>query len=256
VINMNITPPLGYGPIVLLRKDMRLRESTGLPAFASRLNVMPMTAGELPLASHDYPVMFVRVGDTERYAMIAVLGWAPEENLFIENGNWLPGVYCPAYIRRHPFCLTRTPTTAGQPGQSLVSIEQSAVGDEGASLFDEQGKPTPRFLEIEQFLNEYEGELERTREQCSIFADFKLFEHMPMAASISGQTFSTQGLYRIDEKRLDLLNANQMKTLLRKGALATIYQHLGSVTRFSRLIDRKLMALVAEGQGNPSAPTA
>jgi hypothetical protein len=47
------------------------------------------------------------------------------------------------------------------------------------------------------------------------------------------------GMYRVDEKRLEFLNAAQHKTLIRKGVMGRIYAHLMSLDNFSRLIVRK-----------------
>jgi hypothetical protein len=250
---MNINPPLGYGPIIALGKKMRVREERTLPPFAARINVIPVSVTEISLASHDYPVMFVKLTDVEQYVMVTVVGWTNQENLFVHNGMWEADVYVPAYVRRYPYCMTRIPAAAGQPVQLLVCIEESHIDSNGVVLFDEQGTATPRFNEIYTFLNDYEMDLERTREICSILADFKLFEPASMQATLSNTNFSITGLYRVDEKRLDLLNANQMKTLLRKGGLATIFQHLSSMTRFNRLMQKKVDLLAASAKSDAPA---
>jgi hypothetical protein len=46
-------------------------------------------------------------------------------------------------------------------------------------------------------------------------------------------------MHRVDEKRLENLNAAQLKNLIRKGFLARIYLHLLSLENFARLLERK-----------------
>jgi hypothetical protein len=46
-------------------------------------------------------------------------------------------------------------------------------------------------------------------------------------------------MYRVVEKKLEDLNAAQLKNLMRKGILARIYMHLLSLDNFGRLLDRR-----------------
>jgi len=47
------------------------------------------------------------------------------------------------------------------------------------------------------------------------------------------------GMYRVEEKKLEVLNAAQHKTLIRKGVMGRIYVHLISLENFARLLARK-----------------
>ena len=47
------------------------------------------------------------------------------------------------------------------------------------------------------------------------------------------------GMHRVDEKKLEHLNASQIKNLMRKGVMGRIYTHLLSLDSFSTLLDRK-----------------
>jgi hypothetical protein len=46
-----------------------------------------------------------------------------------------------------------------------------------------------------------------------------------------------QGLHRVDEEKLQQLNARDLRALLRKGELRAIYAHLLSLENFARLLD-------------------
>jgi hypothetical protein len=236
---MNITPPFGYGPVVPMRRDTRVRDLKLLPSFATSVNVLPVTLSELPLASHEYPIMFVRIGQTEQFALVMVVGLEPTENVFAANGGWEAGAYVPAYVRRYPYCMTRIPAVGDQPAQLMICVEEAFAGDDGVQMFDEQGNGNARWNDIYKFLNEYEADLERTREATSIITDLKLLENTTLQANVGENSYPLQGLYRVNEQRLDQLNANEMKSLLRKGGLSIIYQHLSSITRFNRVVERK-----------------
>jgi hypothetical protein len=54
-----------------------------------------------------------------------------------------------------------------------------------------------------------------------------------------GGSMQVTGMHRVAEKKLEDLNAAQLKNLIRKGYLARIYVHLLSLENFARLLDRK-----------------
>ena len=78
---------------------------------------------------------------------------------------------------------------------------------------------------------------------CSILADYGLFEPFSMQASFKGQEstppMQVTGMQRVAEKRLENLNAAQLKNLVRKGILPRVYMHLLSLENFGRLLERK-----------------
>ena len=46
-------------------------------------------------------------------------------------------------------------------------------------------------------------------------------------------------MHRVDEKRIEHLNASQFKNLAKKGILGRIYAHLLSLENFARLLERR-----------------
>ena len=107
-------------------------------------------------------------------------------------------------------------------------------------MFDDKQEPLPRWKEIEKLLEEYEADLERTKEMCGILADYGLLEPFTMQATLNaGGSMHLTGMFRVDEKKLEFLNASQHKNLIKKGVMSKIYIHLLSLDNFGRLLDRK-----------------
>ena len=78
---------------------------------------------------------------------------------------------------------------------------------------------------------------------CGILADFGLLEPFTLQAVLDGAPpMNLGGMFRVDEKKLELLNAAQHKTLLRKGVMGRIYAHLLSIENFNGLLERKFKA--------------
>ena len=77
---------------------------------------------------------------------------------------------------------------------------------------------------------------------CAILADYALLEPFSMQATLKDNArpaMQMTGMQRVAEKKLEELNAAQLKNLMRKGILARIYMHLLSLENFGRLLDRK-----------------
>ena len=242
---MQISPPFGYREIApfLKTQKIRLPEPGALPAFTRELNAIPVSYTEFGVASRDYPLVFASGDEGKTYTPVAVLGLQGAENLFLEDGGWARQVYVPAYVRRYPFCMARVTLDAVEQQERLICVEKAYVaveGEAGDMLFDDNARPLPRWTEIEKLLNEYEADLERTRAMCDVLADYRLFEPFTMQATLSGGAPMTlNGMYRVEEKKLELLNADQHRVLIQKGVMGRIYVHLLSLDNFGRLLDRK-----------------
>ena len=238
---MQITPPFGYREIVPLQKDRKVRLPVPgeIPEFCRKTNAVPVSYSEFGVASRDYPLAFVSTEGEKAYSPVAVLGVAGGENLFVSEGGWDPSVYLPAYLRRYPFCMARVTLNAVEQDDRLICVEKDALSEDGERMFDGSGASLPRWQQIEKLLREYEADIERSREMCAILADYALLEGFTLQTSVKGAVATFGGMYRVDEKKLELLNAAQHKTLIRKGIMGRIYTHLTSLDNFARLIARR-----------------
>ncbi len=241
---MEITPPFGYKDIAPLNRDQKVRllAPGEIPAFARDLNAIPISYTEFALIAREYPIIFTSAGGNQDFAPVAVLGMVPGENLYDESGQWASQVYVPAYVRRFPFCMTKVTLDKVVQQNRLICVEKSHIDDkDGEAMFDAKGQPLPKWKEIETLLSEYEVDLERSREMCGILADYALLEPFTMQAKFNsgGAPLQLTGMHRVNESRIEHLNASQLKNLVKKGILSRIYAHLLSLDNFARLLDRK-----------------
>ena len=241
---MQISAPFGYKKIAPLRRDhkVRLPAPGEVPQFARALNAIPISFTEFGPAARDYPIAFTSGDGGKTYAAVAVLGLAPAENLFCDESGWSRGAYMPAYARRFPFCMAKVTLDNVEQQNRLICVETDHVDDaSGESMFDAEGQAVEKWKPIERLLTEYEADLERCRELCAILADYALFEPFTMQASLKqgGGTLQLAGMHRASEKKLESLNAAQLKNLLKKGILGRVYAHLLSLENFARLLERR-----------------
>ena len=240
---MQINPPFGYTEIVPLLKTHRVRlpRAGAVPEFARALNAIPISYSEFAPAARDYPLVFTSNDGGKAFAPVAVLGISTGENLFAQGDAWVPGAYVPAYARRHPFCMAKVNLKTEEQQNRLICVEKTHLDDvQGDALFDDKGEPVSRWKDLQRLLTEYEADLERGREVCAILADYGLYEPFSLQANLAqGGQIQLTGMHRVDEKKIEHLNASQFKNLAKKGILGRIYAHLLSLENFSRLLERR-----------------
>lgn len=240
---MQINPPFGYKEIVPLYKNskVKLPAPGAVPGFCRQLNAIPISYTEFSIACRDYPLVFTSGDEGETYAPVAVLGLTNGENLFLADGAWEKNAYVPAYVRRYPFCMARVNLDKVEQADRLICVEKAFLDDAGVAMFDAEGNPLPKWQPIEKLLQEYEADLERSREMSGILSDYALLEPFAMQAQTkAGAAMNLTGMYRVDEKKIGALNASQLKNLIKKGVMGRIYAHLISLDNFARLLDRKV----------------
>lgn len=242
---MQINPPFGYQEVVPLHKNqnVRLLAPGEIPAFARKLNAIPISYTEFALAARTYPIVFSTGDGGKSFAAVAVLGLTAGENLFYGGSSWTEKVYVPAYIRRFPFCMAKVKLDQVEQQDRLICVEKTHLADAGEPMFDANGRPLEKWQTIQKLLTEYEADLERSREMCSILADYGLLEGFTMQANLNqGGALHLTGMHRIDEKKLESLNASQIKNLMRKGLFGRVYLHLLSLDNFNVLLERRAAA--------------
>lgn len=183
-----------------------------------------------------------------------VLGLAAQQNLFITAENaWDPNTYVPAYVRRYPFCMTRVTVDGKEAPERVACVEKRAINDKGEALFDDSGNALPEWEQRQKLLFEYESDLARTEDMCKLLATHNLLEPFSMQATPNqGEPVQLTGMFRVAEARLNDLDGEVLKDLLRKGVLGRIYTHLLSLENFQRLLGRRA---AAEGAPAPAKPS-
>ncbi len=240
---MQINPPFGYTDIVPLLKTHRVRllAQGEVPGFARKLNAIPVSFTEFALAARDYPLVFTSPDGGKNFAPVAVLGMTAGENLFVSSaGGWAPNLYVPAYARRFPFCMAKVTLNQVEQQNRMVCVEKSHLDEGGEAMFDDKGEPSAKWRDMQRLLAEYEADLERARELCTILGDYALLEPFSLQAKpAKGGPVQLAGMHRIDEKKIEHLNISEFKNLAKKGILGRLYAHLLSLENFARLLERR-----------------
>jgi len=203
--------------------------------FASKSNIVSLITNEFNKVASVCPIVFVEDKD-ELLKPFALLGLEQGENLFIDdNGRW-KSHYIPAIIRRYPFVLGRN---EGKSDLVLCIDEESEfVSDtEGESLFNEKGEPG----KITETARNYLIELQKFSELTSMFskelAERELLSPLNMQIKNSqGALVKIDGIFAVNETKLNELPNEAFMELRKRGALSLIYAHLVSLVQMERLV--------------------
>jgi hypothetical protein len=224
-------------------RDARLLPRDGY-RFAENERAVPVLLAELNKVIPHYVLGFVPRG--EGYTPVAVLG-AQDNAYLAPDGRWL-APYVPATLRGYPFALA-----SAEDGKQVLAIDADLLAsDDGEALFTEDGETSDMVQTTLDFLQQCEKNRAATAQAAA-----KLNEHGLLAPweltvptdAEGGTPVKLDGLYRVDEARLNALSGEALADL--QGApLALAYAHLFATAQHKALVDRlTFQAQHAEQQG-------
>lgn len=213
--------------------------------IASALNSAFITASEMIDACREYPIVFVNAGKdaqgADQVAPVAVFGLSNQENLFLDGPNWR-ATYMPAVLRLYPFVIGRLDAE-----QFAVCIDASWSGfsqTEGQPLFDDKGGLSELGKRVSEQLQNYEVEVQRTRNVCARFHELGLLDPMRFdLTATDGRSFAVDGFMAINEEKYRALPDDNVLEPHRNGLLALLHAHMISMRNMQRLGQWKMERL-------------
>lgn len=201
--------------------------------FAAKQPVANVLLAELPKLLPHYALGFIPQG--EGYQLVALLSLDGQNNLYLHNdGRWL-GTYVPASLRGYPFTLATT-----DDGQTALCLDQAHLShDAGEPLFDDEGNLATPVQKTLEFLNQCDKNRQVTAASTQKLADAGVIEPWPLTLERGeGQEpLKVNGLYRVNEKALNALEADTYTTLS-GGPMALAYAQLFSMSQLNQLTER------------------
>lgn len=219
-----------------VRVDSRRVEAAG-----AALNMVPVVLSEFLKLVVQYPIAFTKDKDTGRFACVALFGFHDNENLFVDDGRW-DAIYVPLQVSRQPFFLGSAAGNPADPGHYVmcIDIEHASIGDDGERIFDADGLATAYLDEAKGRLAELLDGEEPTRHFIDALLHHKLLVPMQLEITFgNGDSTEVQGLYAIDEARLERLDAEAVASLHAQGFLGPAYTMLASLGHVYAMIDRR-----------------
>jgi hypothetical protein len=221
------------------------------------IQLMPVVPTEFASMATQAPIVLTKNGQTGQFVSVALLGFAPGENLFFSNNSW-QGDYLPLQIQRQPFFLGQAEAAGTQDTQEtqvapefVVCIDndspticpptsQGSNSDDTQQLFTESGADSAYFQQAKQCL----AELLRGEQQLQQLMQALLGHDLlqPLSLDIvfdNEQSTRLNGLYTIDQQKLAALSPVALVALHQAGWLLPIYTLIASTAQIYPLIARK-----------------
>jgi hypothetical protein len=220
-------------------RQLRIKTGYGAALGDAVMHVMtyPMEFREIQSC---YPILFTKDPNTGGFFAAAVLGFEPDQNLFLQDNSW-DASYVPALVQRQPFLIAKGgEDNNANPVVSLDLDHPRVSQDEGEALFDADGGPT-EFLNYKIALLD---SLHRGLQHGSGFIDtlleHELLEQITLDITFNdGSKQSLQGFYSIAEKRLYQLKGDVLESLNQAGYLQPAFMAVASLSRIRDIIERR-----------------
>ncbi len=236
--------PLFYGSLAPIstqfHADFGLKQRENL-GFTKVTHAIPVTVDEFAVVQRHYPIVF---GLGESPAPLALVGLQEGQNLYLDaDGQWAPGQYVPAFVRRYPFMLARL--TPESEDLSLCFDDSSGLIGAGYpdKLFN-GSEPSDMTKNILAFCEQFEQAVFRTRNFMDELAKLDLLMDGEVTIQREGVTEPSvyRGFRMIAEDKLQNIRGDQARKMVNTGMMGLAYAHLFSLSLISGLFERQVAA--------------
>ncbi|TDK27128.1 peptide ABC transporter permease [Luteimonas aestuarii] len=224
-------------------KDLRVITRFG-PEFGDASGTVPAYATEYAELQREYPIFLHRDRDSGEYRSVALLGFEPEENLFLRGSRW-SAAYLPGHIAKGPFLigfqeqqvdgeLRREPVVHVDLDHPRVSF------DEGEAVFLPGGGQSPYLERVATVLRGIHDGVEGGKAMYAAFDAAGLIQPLRLDVKFDDSTGANlTGFFGIDRDRLASLDAETLHALHRSGFLEGAYLLLASLHNMRHLMAEK-----------------
>ena len=226
-------------------KDLRVRLQYGA-AFGDNVGTALAVPTEFGDLQREYPILFRRDTKGEYYA-VALLGFDPQENLYLEGDRW-DAFYLPGMVARGPFMIGFQERQEGSEiqRQPVIHVDMdhpriSQTEGEGELVFLEQGGQSPYLQRVARVLNGLNDGFAMMKSMFAAWSAVELISPVALEVKITGQEpINLQGFYSIDREKLTNLPSEELFKLHQPGFLQAAYLVLASQLNLEQLINRKV----------------
>ncbi|WP_394226450.1 SapC family protein [Pseudoalteromonas spongiae] len=214
-------------------KDVKIKNGFNTDLVKDQ-HLVPVVAHEFARVANEYPIVFVKNNESGEFQPVAMLGLEPGENLFIKDGKW-QGAYLPHALTRYPLVLSKNPENEDQLFVGINESSDLVNKEEGNALFDEKGEETDYLKRRKEGLIAFVEFSQVTAAFTKFLADKELLIPQTLTLEIKGEKRDINGIYLIDEKKLNEMADDEFLELRKRGYLPPIYSFLTSMPQVNRL---------------------
>lgn len=231
-------------------KDLRIATRFG-GAWGDEVGTIPAYPTEYGELQREYPIFFQQDPQTGDYRSVVLLGFAPNENLYLQDGHWQAS-YLPAHVVRGPFLIGfQEQLVDGEVRNEAVihvDLDHPRVSfDEGEPVFLPQGGHSPYLERVTRALRGIRDGVDAGKPMYQALDRLGLIQPVTLDITFDQQHgANVTGLFGIDRDRLAALDAPSLHALHRSGYLEGVYLVLASMHNVRRLMGEKQRRLHAQ----------
>ncbi|QYJ88983.1 SapC family protein [Shewanella halotolerans] len=219
--------------------NIKLTHSNDFSRF-NKEHLIPVLAREIPSLAAEFPIVFVKNGETGQFIPVAIMGIEPEVNLYCQSNQWDAPI-SPIGFSNAPLSIART---SEEGDNVIVCIDEESPmvsEDAGNRLFTDEGERSEYLTARTNALLDVAAMHQQTQAVCQYLADKNLLVSQQLTIKLerSEQKININGVYLIDDKVLNELSDEDFLELRKKGLLPIIYAHRASLNQLSRLIAKQ-----------------
>jgi SapC len=192
----------------------------------------------------EYPIFFRKDATTGDLYSVALLGFEPNENLFLDQDGWQAS-YIPGVMTRGPFLIGFQEQGVGGEARKEpvihVDMDDPRISEaEGEAVFLPQGGHS-RYLErIANVLRGIHEGMAISKAMFAAFTELELIEPVKVEIRLTPQEqYDLVGMYTVSEEKLAALDGDALVRLNRAGFLQGAFLVLASMNNVKKLIDMK-----------------
>jgi hypothetical protein len=220
--------------------------------FGNNVNAVLTFPTEFADIQREYPILFQKNPDTDKYQSVALLGISPGENLFLNGDNW-NAHYIPAIVAREPFIIgfEDQSATGGEEHAPVVMVDMdspristSAEEAIGETVFLEFGGNTRYLEKINSLLQGIYRGATVSDAMFEAFTELELIEPVKLEITLqNGEVHRLHGNYTISREKLYSLSGDDLAKLNAAGFLEGAFLIINSLNNMKNLIDIKNASL-------------
>lgn len=225
--------------IVPLQNDKHSKLKLSEPSDYSRhkeRHLIPIIAQDFFSLAAEFPIVFVKNGDTGEIVPVAVMSLREGQNLYCNTEGWQAPVI-PMSFTNPPFSVAK----ADEEGSQLVVMideESDLLSEtEGQDLFKEDGEKSDYLQQRIESVSFVAQQVAQTQAICKFFDEKELLitKQIQLQYRPDGTPYNIDGIYTVDETKLNEMSDEDFMDLRKRGLVAMIYAHLTSLQQLRRI---------------------
>ena len=193
--------------------------------FMKTQHLVPVVAHEFARIANEFPMSFVKNNETGTFSSSCYVSPRARRKLgFVESDKWT-AAFAPMATMRYPLGFSKYSQIKIRYG-IVIDEASPLVGEEEANVLFENGEETDYLKRRKEALVSFIEFSQITDAFTKFLADKELLVAQTLTVDIKGEKKDINGIYLIDEKKLNELSDADFLELRKRGYLAPIYSFL------------------------------